>query len=167
MKKSILLFLCAVASFVCASCQSKRTPVVGTWEANVTMQSELESTVDIIPAATLFTEQHILWTFLDDETFTWFVEQRVNNVSFAEPIADEPKAKEAFVKQFTKTLSFSGSYHQFQQTLYVAVEKAQEKTDTGFVDFEPPSDLEQRNLPYEILGDTLVMDNITYQRTGE
>ena len=129
------------------------------------MQSEFDSTKKIFPAATLLTKQHVIWTFLDDETFTWLVEQRVIGVSFTEPFENESESKEAFIKQFTKTLSFSGSYHQFRQTLYVAVEKAQEKIDAGYVDFEPPSDLEQRNLPYEILmGDTLVLDNITYRR---
>lgn len=166
MKKTILL-LCAAVSFVCISCKSKFLPVVGVWEANVTMQSELDSTTKIVPAATLLTKQHIIWTFLDDETFTWFVEQRVISISFTEPFANESESKEAFIKQFTKTLSFSGSYHQFQQTLYVAVEKAQEKTDAGYVDFEPPSDLEQRNLPYEIMEDTLILDNITYRRVAE
>ena len=165
--KRIILVLCAAVAFVCGSCQSKRTPVVGVWEANVTMQSELDSTTKIVPAATLLTKQHIIWTFLDDETFTWFVEQRVIGVSFTEPFENESESKEAFIKQFTKTLSFSGSYHQFRQTLYVAVEKAQEKTDAGYVDFEPPSNLEERNLLYEILEDTLVLDNITYRRVTE
>lgn len=165
--KKIILVLCIVVAFDCGSCQSGRTPVVGVWEANVSMQSELDSTVETIPAATLLTEQHIIWTFLDDETFTWFVEQRVTDISFAEPFENETESKEAFVEQFSKTLSFSGSYHQYQRVLYVGVKKAQEKIDANYVDFEPPTNLEQRDLPYEIAGDTLVLDSITYHRVVE
>ena len=165
--KKIILVLCIIVAFDCVSCQSGRTPVIGAWEANVSMQSELDSTVETIPAATLLTEQHIVWTFLDDKTFTWFVEQRVTDISFAESFENENESKEAFVNQFTKTLSFSGSYHQFPRALYVAVEKAQEKIDANYVDFEPPSDFEQRDLPYEIAGDTLVLDGITYNRMIE
>ena len=125
--KKIILVLCAAVAFVCGSCQSKRTPVVGVWEANVTMQSELDSTTKIVPAATLLTKQHIIWTFLDDETFTWFVEQRVIGVSFTEPFENESESKEAFIKQFTKTLSFSGSYHQFRQTCMSPWKKRRKK----------------------------------------
>lgn len=166
MKKNILI-LCAAAAFACVSCQEKTIPVAGVWEANVTMQSELESAVEGIPAATLITKQHAVWTFLDDETFTWFVEQEVADISFKEPAANEDETKEAFIRQFTKTLSFSGTYRQFQDAIYVAVENAREKIDGGYVDSEVPSDLEERDLPYEISQETLAMDGITYRRVSQ
>lgn len=116
MKKSSVFFISLFLSVFFLSCNSKPIPsLLGAWEANLTLKSELsggDSSDSASSAGFLYTKQRVQIAFGEGGVYTKKVEQHVERVEFPQPTGEEDAAKAYFSQFFDKNLVFDGEFSQ-------------------------------------------------------
>ena len=171
MKKSVVFFLAVFLSVFFISCDSKPLPsLLGTWEANLTLKSELKGADSSAPVAFLYTKQHVLLSFAEGGVYTKKVEQLVDRVELSQPTDDVAAAKEYFSQFFNKNLVFDGEFSQMKGELSFKVVTVQSGTENPlpYLEFfvkDPSIGDEETLSSYELKEDgTLVIDGASFKK---
>lgn len=173
MRKSAFFFIPFFLSALFFSCDSKGRPnILGTWEANITLRTELGDDKSDSPVAFVYTKQNIILIFAEGGVYTKKVGQVVDRVELADASEDAHAAKEYFSQFFNKSLTFDGEYQQERSSVYFVVNTVRGDDDEGlsyaqyFVK-DPSIGEEEYYAVYELKEDgELLMDGVAYKRAG-
>ena len=167
-KFTVFLGLLSVLLF---SCDSKPLPSLwGTWEAQLTLKTELsDGNPDSLPIF-LYTKQHITLAFAEDGVYTRKIVQTVDRVESMGTVDEAQDAKEYFSQFFNKNLAFDGEYQQEKNTVYFMVNTVQEN-DGEILPYEqffmndPSIGDGELSVMYELKDDgILLLDGVTYKK---
>ncbi len=171
MKKSFVLFVSVVLTFLFVSCRSKsKADILGKWETNLTLKSELSGNEgDGSSVGFLYSKQKITLAFSEGGVYTKSVIQTVEKAEFPGHEDEEAFAKEYFSQFFNKDLTFDGEYQQKDNSLFMTVDFVQEKDGerlsySEFFKKDPSIGDEEYSCVYQVKDGFLFVDGIKYSK---
>lgn len=162
-------FVLAVSLISC--CPKSKQTVLGTWEANIVLKSDLAEpspTGDSIKAF-LYTKQDIVLSFAEGGVYTKKVLQEVDRVEFINSSEDVQAVKEYFSKFCNKNLVFNGEYDQKKSIIVFEVRNVQSGDDepldyNEFFEKDPSIGDDYYCENYDLKDDALYLNGVKFKK---